>query len=123
MIKTPSEEIVKCQYPKAILLPVGEMNFPYEWTPEVMPTQILEIGNIVIVGLPGEFTTMAGRRIRSDVAKIYAAHNRQVHVILAGLANTYSNYIATIEEYQLQRYEGGSTLFGPYTLDVSKHRQ
>ena len=95
------------------------MKYPFDWTPEIMPTQMMEVGNIVIVGLPAEFTTMAGRRIREDVMAVYAERGRKVHVILAGLANTYSNYVATFEEYQIQRYEGGSTLFGPYTLDVS----
>ncbi|OTF72498.1 hypothetical protein BLA29_005063, partial [Euroglyphus maynei] len=118
----PSKEVLECHAPKAVLLPVGEMNFPYEWTPELMPTQMFEIGNLVIVGMPGEFTTMSGRRIRNDIKKIYADHGRDVHVILSGLANTYSNYIATPEEYQLQRYEGGSTLFGPHTLDAYRQQ-
>lgn len=116
---SPSKETKKCHEPKAVFLSVGELKFPYRWTPEIVTTQIVEVGNIVIVALPGEFTTMSGRRIRNDVQRIYTKNNRtNVHVILAGLANTYTNYIATYEEYQLQRYEGGSTLFGPYTLDV-----
>lgn len=39
-------------------------------------------------------------------------------VVLAGLTNTYSSYITTFEEYQIQRYEGASTIFGPHTLDA-----
>ncbi|CAH8667464.1 unnamed protein product [Heterobilharzia americana] len=42
--------------------------------------------------------------------------NSQYEVILAGLSNVYSSYIATTEEYQLQRYEGASTIYGQYTL-------
>jgi neutral ceramidase len=38
------------------------------------------------------------------------------HIVIAGLANSYSHYITTYEEYQQQRYEGASTLFGPHTL-------
>lgn len=38
------------------------------------------------------------------------------HIVIAGLANSYSHYITTFEEYQEQRYEGASTLFGPHTL-------
>ena len=110
--------MLDCQQPKAVILPVGEMNFPYEWVPEIMPTQIFEIGDIIIVGLPAEFTTMSGRRIRDDIQKLYEKRGRKVHIILSGLSNTYSNYVTTFEEYQLQRYEAGSTLFGPYTLDV-----
>ena len=37
-------------------------------------------------------------------------------VALAGLANVYTHYITTYEEYQRQRYEAASTIFGPHTL-------
>jgi len=30
--------------------------------------------------------------------------------------HTLTNYIATPEEYSIQRYEGVSTIYGPYTL-------
>lgn len=39
-------------------------------------------------------------------------------VTVAGLCNTYASYVATYEEYQAQRYEGASTIFGPHTLDA-----
>ena len=38
------------------------------------------------------------------------------HVVIAGLSNSYTHYITTFEEYQEQRYEGASTLYGPHTL-------
>jgi neutral ceramidase len=41
-----------------------------------------------------------------------------VHLVIAGLTNTYSSYITTFEEYGVQRYEGASTLYGPHTLDA-----
>lgn len=41
-----------------------------------------------------------------------------MHVVIAGLTNTYSSYITTFEEYAMQRYEGASTIFGPHTLDA-----
>jgi neutral ceramidase len=37
------------------------MTFPYKWHPDIIDTQLLQIGNVVIAALPGEFTTMAGR--------------------------------------------------------------
>ena len=37
-------------------------------------------------------------------------------MVIAGLSNTYTDYIATPEEYSVQRYEGASTIYGPYTL-------
>jgi neutral ceramidase len=38
--------------------------------------------------------------------------------LIAGLSNTYSSYITTPEEYAVQRYEGGFTLYGQHTLDA-----
>ena len=34
------------------------------------------------------------------------------------LSNMYSSYITTPEEYEIQRYEGASTLYGPHTLTL-----
>ena len=39
-------------------------------------------------------------------------------VVLAGLSNVYTHYITTFEEYQMQRYEAGSTIYGPNTLQA-----
>ena len=39
-------------------------------------------------------------------------------VVLAGLSNVYTHYITTFEEYQLQKYEAASTIFGPHTLNA-----
>jgi len=45
------------------------------------------------------------------------ASQRQVSkVIVAGLSNVYTHYITTYEEYQRQRYEAASTIYGPNTL-------
>lgn len=79
----------------------------------------MKIGNLVILAVPGEFTTMSGRRlIRSVREKIGSRWGQDVEFVIAGLSNTYSSYITTFEEYQVQRYEGGFTLFGPHTLDA-----
>jgi len=71
----------------------------------------LSIGDLDIVGLPGEFTTMSGRRVRNAVNSIKGGTT-----IVAGLANSYINYVATPEEYDALEYEGGATLYGRYTL-------
>lgn len=34
------------------------------------------------------------------------------YVVVAGPANTYAHYVTTPEEYDVQRYEGASTIFG-----------
>lgn len=57
-----------------------------------------------------EFTTMAGRRLRNAVKEVLinggnGEFKSDVHVVIAGLTNTYSQYVTTFEEYQIQRYE------------------
>lgn len=191
-LRRPSDEQTRCHHPKPILLSTGEMDFPYMWHPKVVPTQILMIGQLAIVGLPGEFTTMAGRRVRNVVLdtlthsvplektttnlhehdpmvdedegedsdsgesetllpginsdgdddddgnsesivsgesnvhkkkqlkrikRAYSMAN-EIKVVLSGLSNIYTSYITTVEEYEIQRYEGASTLYGPHTLQA-----
>ena len=101
---------------------VGDIVKPYEWDPDTVPMQILRLGNVFILSVPGELTTMAGRRLRNAVKSILEAGNivapgQKVHVTIAGLANNYASYITTFEEYQAQRYEAASTIFGPHTLE------
>ena len=57
-----------------------------------------------------EFTTMAGRRLREAVKGTLISNgngefNDNTEVVIAGLTNTYSQYVATFEEYKQQRYE------------------
>ncbi|KAK9765121.1 Neutral ceramidase [Basidiobolus ranarum] len=114
----PSKELEKCQSPKPILLATGEIKLPYMWQPQIVDIQILRVGQLVIAAVPGEFTTMSGRRLREAVAKVFAETSdlKDPIVVLAGPSNTYSSYIATPEEYSVQRYEGASTIYGPNTL-------
>ncbi|KAK2432055.1 Neutral ceramidase 1 [Trifolium repens] len=119
LLKTPDQEQIACQQPKPILLDTGEMKLPYDWAPSILPIQILRIGQFVILSVPGEFTTMAGRRLRDAVKTVLSGDKSlgsNVHVVIAGLTNTYSQYVTTYEEYEVQRYEGASTLYGPHTL-------
>uniref|UniRef100_A0A5B7A7W5 Neutral ceramidase n=1 Tax=Davidia involucrata TaxID=16924 RepID=A0A5B7A7W5_DAVIN len=122
LLKAPNKEQIDCQHPKPILLDTGEMKEPYDWAPSILPIQILRIGQLVILSVPGEFTTMAGRRLRDAVKTVLTSGGHgefnSVHVVIAGLTNTYSQYVTTIEEYEMQRYEGASTLFGPHTLSA-----
>ncbi|KAJ6865186.1 hypothetical protein NC651_035681 [Populus alba x Populus x berolinensis] len=122
-LKTPNQEQVNCQRPKPILLDTGEMDKPYAWAPAILPVQILRIGQLVILSVPGEFTTMAGRRLRDAVKMVLTSgaskeYGKNVHIVISGLTNTYSQYVTTFEEYEVQRYEGASTLYGPHTLSA-----
>ena len=85
------------------------------WVPQILPLQILRIGSLSIVGLPIEPTTVSGRRLRSAAMAVLGSRGVR-HVVINGYANAYASYVTTFEEYQLQNYEGASTLFGQWTL-------
>lgn len=103
-----------CQAEKPIALEMGTQT-PYPWTPEVLPLQIVTLGNLAIVAAPFELTTMSGRRLRNQVMSRLGPAG-VTRVVIAGLANAYAGYVATREEYAAQEYEGASTHFGPWTL-------
>jgi neutral ceramidase len=119
-IAPPSEEQKACQYPKPVLLNVGEAKTPYPWSPNIVDIQVLRVGQLVIIVSPGEATTMSGRRWREAVhnAIVTSGISAEPIVVLGGPANSYTHYIATEEEYGIQRYEGASTLYGQHTLNA-----
>jgi neutral ceramidase len=102
-----------CQLPKPVLMPTGALG----WTAATLPFQILRIGHVAIVGIPGEMTVQAGRRLENAL-RIRLGPAGVQKIILTGLANEYSGYITTPEEYPSQQYEGASTLFGRLTFDA-----
>uniref|UniRef100_F6YPZ7 Neutral ceramidase n=2 Tax=Monodelphis domestica TaxID=13616 RepID=F6YPZ7_MONDO len=62
---------------------------------------------------------MSGRRFREAIQKEFEMNGRQnMSVVIAGLCNVYTHYITTYEEYQVQRYEAASTIYGPHTLSA-----
>ena len=57
-----------CQGVKPIALHTGLM-LPYPWTPNVLPFQVVKIGNLFIAAAPFELTTMSGRRIKETMSQ------------------------------------------------------
>jgi neutral ceramidase len=86
--------------------------FPRSTVPQSAPISVHRIGPLTFVGLPGEFTTIMGMRVRMAVA----ASNPlgAPRPITIGLAGEYLSYFVTPEEYALQHYEGASTMWGQY---------
>ena len=80
---------------------------------------MFRVGQLVIIISPGEATTMSGRRwkkaVADDLSRKGIVSSANSWVVLGGPANSYTHYIATPEEYAVQRYEGASTLYGQYT--------
>ncbi|KAM9831258.1 neutral ceramidase [Neosynchiropus ocellatus] len=116
----PSNETTECHSPKPILFSTGEMNKPLPWHPKIVDVQIITIGSVAVVAVPGEMTTMSGRRLREAVKQELQSEGsfQNLEVVIAGLSNVYTHYITTYEEYQIQRYEGASTIYGPHTLSA-----
>jgi len=118
-LSLPSKEQVACQAPKPIMLNTGSIKLPYDWDPNTIPISIFQIGNLFILNVPSELTTMAGRRLRKAVREVLIEYGMKDPVVtIAGLSNSYTHYVTTFEEYQAQRYEAASTLYGSYTLDA-----
>ena len=121
-LREPSEEQKVCHHSKPILLDVGEIQNPYLWTPNIVDVQLLRVGQLIVIVSPGEATTMAGRRwkeaIHNSAQTSSLTDDEEPIVVLGGPANSYTHYIATEEEYSIQRYEGASTLYGPHTLNA-----
>jgi neutral ceramidase len=97
---------------------------PLRSFPRVIPFHVLRIDDTALVGLPFELTVETGRRIRAAAeAALGGAGSSEGsgdrsgvrRVVVSSVANEYSGYVATAEEYELQHYEGGHTLYGPST--------
>ncbi|WP_299575997.1 neutral/alkaline ceramidase [uncultured Williamsia sp.] len=114
--KTPIPPgLADIQAPKLIVAPLGLLP-PWPWIPQVLPIQLMRIGDLVLAAAPAEFTVVAGLRVRRVVAD--ALRISVDDVLLQGYANGYSQYVTTPEEYDAQQYEGGETQFGRWTLSA-----
>ena len=107
-----TESVRQCQSPKAILFVTGAGDTPQQ--SQIRSITIARIGQVAILALPTEITTMAGRRLRETVQTHLG--DWATHVVLAGYSNGYAGYVTTPEEYLLQQYEAGHTLHGRWTL-------
>ncbi|MEU1980851.1 neutral/alkaline ceramidase [Nocardia sp. NPDC019395] len=102
------------QAPKSIVVPGGLVNRIGPYVQEIVPVQLIQIGELYLLGVPGEVTITAGLRLRRTVAAVLGAE--PANVLIAGYSNAYIHYVTTPEEYDEQRYEGASTLFGRWEL-------
>lgn len=109
-----SPALSDAQAPKGLVVPGGLLNRLVPLAQEKVPLQLLRIGNLYLIAIPGEVTIVAGLRLRRTVATIVGASIENVLVV--GYSNAYIHYVTTPEEYEAQRYEGGSTMFGRWEL-------
>ncbi|XP_050668641.1 neutral ceramidase-like isoform X2 [Leptidea sinapis] len=118
IVATATPEDVACHLPKPILLATGRADFPFPWHPRVVSISVLMLGGLMVAGVPGEPTTMAGRRMKDVISAAMEARGLEPRVVVSSLTNEYIHYVTTFEEYQIQRYEAASTIYGPHTLDI-----
>lgn len=85
------------------------------WIPQILPIHLVIIGNLALAGIPAEITTIAGQRLEESLLEILADRG-VTEVVCSTYTNAYCGYITTYEEYQLQLYEGGHTVFGQHFL-------
>lgn len=83
----PTPQQIRCQAPKPILLDVGLIK-PVEWVPFVLPHQIFKIGQLYMVGVPGEFTTMSGRRLKATIKQALQDAVRQNNAVFYVIVST-----------------------------------
>ncbi|KAG1687835.1 hypothetical protein DVH05_004566 [Phytophthora capsici] len=115
LLQETPQWVKDCQHVNKVpLLAVGLME-PTPWVPNILPVQIVQIGQFGIAVTNFETTTMAGRRIRKSI-KMVLQDAGVTEVELAAISNGYAGYMTTREEYLTQNYEGASTLFGPNQL-------
>uniref|UniRef100_K3WW18 Neutral ceramidase n=1 Tax=Globisporangium ultimum (strain ATCC 200006 / CBS 805.95 / DAOM BR144) TaxID=431595 RepID=K3WW18_GLOUD len=117
LVKATPDWLQQCHTTNKVPMLVTGLMAPYKWTPEILPVQVIKIGQLALAVTNFEVTTMAGRRLRETL------HNTLGHVgvkevEVAAMSNAYAQYITTKEEYALQHYEGASTLFGPNQLEA-----
>lgn len=102
-----------------------EFVFGREDFPHLLDVQLTRINDFLLLSLPFEFTVQAGDRIRQSLKKVIDEKNLDINYLSIGsVANGYFGYAVTPEEYKLQWYEGGSTIYGPETTPfLAEHSQ
>ncbi len=104
-----------CQAPKAAAFGQFQTLLATNDTfPSQVPLAVVRLDDTWLSFVPAEVTITTGQRINAAVAAVAARteDGRRTFSRVTGLSNGYIEYVATAEEYDLQRYEGASTLYG-----------
>jgi neutral ceramidase len=99
---------------QAIQPPVGDFA-------KAFPLVVVRIGDHAMATLPGEATAAVGKQVRRAVQAGFPVSTGVKGVALIGYANEYLHYFTTPQEYDMQHYEGGSTLYGKYSSPLVAH--
>ena len=80
---------------------------------DVPELQVVRVGDRLMLNTPGEPSVEMARRLVAAVQPVLPHGVSEAFVV--GLANGYLGYLVTPEEYEVQHYEGGHTVFGTWT--------
>ena len=108
----------RCQGNKRLAIPrILEKKIPDAYPTNVM-FQLIQIDDFLLVPLPWEVTTTAGERMTEKIKKAYEESRIEIpkHIVISSTANDYMGYATTPEEFSLQNYEGGQTIYGKNTV-------
>jgi neutral ceramidase len=114
----------QCQSPKSTLLdPFQSLIVGEHGVPETAQLAVVRIDDLFLAAVPGEPTTMVGRRLRRGIEEaVRARGGQEVRAVVLSLTNGFVQYVTTAEEYQAQSYEAGSNLYGPGTAGFLQRR-
>lgn len=83
-----------------------------EMLPRLFPSQAesisLRLGDLLIVGIPGEMAASLGLKVKSESRRITGAS----HPVIGGLADVWISYILPAEEYRRGGYESSVSFYG-----------
>lgn len=68
----------------------------------------LRLGDLLVVGIPGEMAAELGRKIKQAASK----HTGAPHPVIGGLADEWDSYILPAAEYRLGGYEASVSFYG-----------
>jgi hypothetical protein len=77
---------------------------------KTVPVSLVQLGGAFLSFIPAEVTLAVGNEINRQVG--LGLESPPGDAFIVGLANGYISYLTTADEYQLQAYHGGSTLYG-----------
>ncbi len=115
-----------CQAPKATMLGGFQdviLGRKHDRFPEHVSFGLVRIDDTWLSFVPGELTVHAGWDVDRRVEQVVQTKFKfPSHFVVGGLANAYIQYVTTRPEYNLQFYEGASTLYGPLSSEYISER-
>lgn len=76
--------------------------------PSETHSTVARLGDLVVVGVPGELTAELGRQIKSSVRESLGTP----HVAIGGLADEWISYVLTSDDYHRGGYEASMSFYG-----------